>query len=326
MNERFWFFVVPAVVAFAAIALLRRTRAATRLADEPNHRSLHVTPRPRIGGLGILAGALPCIAAAADATLAGFVIAAAFLAAISLLDDLHGLPIEVRLPAHFAAALVAVLMLGGSGSIGAVAGLVLVVAVMWATNLFNFMDGADGLAGGMALIGFAAYAYAAQGAGFGALAWTSVALAAACAGFLAHNFPPARVFMGDAGSVPLGFLAAALGAYGIVAGAWPAWFPLLVFAPFVLDATITLLRRLARGERIWIAHREHFYQRLVLSGWSVRRLALAAYALMAACAAGALWGLQQDGRLPYVIIALFAALHGLLFLAIERRFKATAGR
>jgi UDP-GlcNAc:undecaprenyl-phosphate/decaprenyl-phosphate GlcNAc-1-phosphate transferase len=321
-------FIVPAVAAFVAIAVLRRSRLADRLADRPNHRSLHVTPRPRIGGLGILAGALPCMAYAADASIAVIATAAAVLAIISLVDDLKGLPIQVRLPAHLVAAVVVVLLMEQSPGIvvGTLLATALVFAIVWSTNLFNFMDGADGLAGSMALVGFATYAYAAQDAGYGALAWSSVALASAAAGFLAHNFPPARVFMGDAGSVPLGFFAGALGACGIAAGAWPWWFPLVAFAPFVLDATVTVLRRLFRGERIWKAHREHFYQRLVLSGWTPRRLVIAAFAMMIACAAAALWALRQGGTLPYVIIAILAAIHGLLFLAIERRFRAAARR
>ena len=325
MSAPDYLFAVPAIVTVLVIALLRRTRAASRLADEPNDRSLHVSPRPRIGGLGILAGALPCIAYVADAPIGAIAATAFVLALVSLADDLHGLPIEVRLPAHLLAASIAVLALGGMGGAMPVAtALALVFAIVWATNLFNFMDGADGLAGSMAMVGFAAYAYAAQDAGYGALAWTCALLAAASAGFLAHNFPPARVFMGDAGSVPLGFFAGALGACGIAASAWPWWFPLAVFAPFVLDATVTLFRRLARGDRIWIAHREHFYQRLVLSGWSPRRVVVGALVLMLACAASALHALRQGGAMPYVIIAVLSAIHGLLFLAIERRYRTVA--
>ena len=327
MSDRWLLALLPAVTAFIAIELLRHAGLAKQLADEPNHRSLHVTPRPRIGGLGILAGALPFVAFAADAAIGAIALVAAFLGVVSLLDDLKGLPIEVRLPAHAAAAVIAVLALPSPGStLGAAMSLALMLGIVWGTNLYNFMDGADGLAGGMALIGFGAYSYAAQAAGLGALAWSSVAVAAAAAGFLAHNFPPSRVFMGDAGSVPLGFLAGALGACGIAAGAWPWWFPLLVFAPFVLDATVTLFRRLLRRERIWIAHREHFYQRLVLSGWSARGLAIAAYVLMAACAIAALWALREGEPFAYVIIAATAALHALLFLAIERRFRTAARR
>jgi UDP-N-acetylmuramyl pentapeptide phosphotransferase/UDP-N-acetylglucosamine-1-phosphate transferase len=109
---------------------------------------------------------------------------------------------------------------------------------------------------------------------------------------LLFNFDPARIFMGDVGSIPLGFLAASLGLVGIQREVWPLWFPVLVFAPFIVDATVTLLRRAWRREKIWQAHREHYYQRLVQSGWSHRKLALHEYALMAAISASACWMLD----------------------------------
>src|SRR5262249_27888994 len=111
--------------------------------------------------------------------------------------------------------------------------------------------------------------------------------------FLLLNFHPARVFMGDVGSIPLGFLAAALGLAGWHGDLWPLWFPLLVFGPFVGDATLTLLRRLARREPVWKAHRSHYYQRLVLMGMSHGRMAAFGYVAMAACAGAALLGRDQ---------------------------------
>ena len=327
MSVQWLLLLGPALVCLLAIALLRGTSLAKDLADEPNHRSLHVAPRPRIGGLGLLAGAMPFIAWAADPVIAALAAIAAALAVVSFLDDLRSLPIQVRLPAHAVAAGIAMLAIANPAApLGAFAAVIFGIAIVWATNLYNFMDGADGLAGGMAIAGFAAYAFAAGEAGMGALAWASVALASAAAGFLVHNFPPARVFMGDAGSVPLGFLAGAFGVHGIAAGAWPWWFPPLAFAPFVLDASVTILRRLARGERIWVAHREHFYQRLVLSGWSPRAFACGAYLLMAACALAALWALRAEGAGAYAIIAATAGFHFLLFVAIERRHRAAAKR
>ena len=102
--------------------------------------------------------------------------------------------------------------------------------------------------------------------------------------------------MGDAGSIPLGFLAAAIGILGNLVNAWPWWFPLLVFSPFIVDATVTLLKRTVSGKKIWVAHREHYYQRLVLLGWSHKKLAIAEYALMLACAASALYALEYASR------------------------------
>jgi UDP-N-acetylmuramyl pentapeptide phosphotransferase/UDP-N-acetylglucosamine-1-phosphate transferase len=119
-------------------------------------------------------------------------------------------------------------------------------------------------------------------------------VATASAGFLWFNFHPARIFMGDAGSIPLGFIAAAFGVSGWQIGYWPFWFPLLVFAPFVADATFTLFNRVRRGERLSQAHRSHYYQRLVQMGWGHRNTALTEYVLMFLAGASALWGMDMD--------------------------------
>lgn len=119
-------------------------------------------------------------------------------------------------------------------------------------------------------------------------------IAGSAAAFLLFNFHPARIFMGDSGSIPLGFLAGALGVYGWSEGIWSPWFPLLVFSPFVADASVTLIKRLYKGERIWHAHRDHYYQRLVLSGWGHRNTALFAYVLMLVAGAIALSAMSQN--------------------------------
>jgi UDP-N-acetylmuramyl pentapeptide phosphotransferase/UDP-N-acetylglucosamine-1-phosphate transferase len=194
--------------------------------------------------------------------------------------------------------------------------------VAWTINLYNFMDGADGLAGGMTVIGFCAYAVAAALAGDAPFALTSLCVAAATAAFLIFNFPPARIFMGDSGSIPLGFLAAALGLLGWHDGLWPLWFPLVVFAPFVVDASVTLARRALRGERFWQAHRSHYYQRLVLTGWSHRQLALAEYGLMLVSAVAALLALRQPAPVQALIFAALIVAYVLAGLAVDRRWRA----
>jgi phospho-N-acetylmuramoyl-pentapeptide-transferase len=141
------------------------------------------------------------------------------------------------------------------------------MVIVWGANLFNFMDGANGLSGSMILVGFATYAAAASALS-PALAFLSATASGAALGFLFFNWGKARLFLGDIGSVPAGFLMAVIGLYGWQQSLWEAWFPFLVFAPFFCDASLTLLRRLLRGERVWQAHREHFYQRLILSGYT----------------------------------------------------------
>lgn len=320
--------LAPALIAWAVIAVLLRTAWSAQLADHPNPRSLHALPTPRIGGLGILVATLPFAWLYAAGPLAVTLACAFGLALVSLADDLRSLPISIRLGAHAGAAAVAVISLGGwPDAAGAWAWLACgaaIVAIVWATNLFNFMDGADGLAGGMAVVGFAAYALAAYAAGQVGLALVTAALASASAGFVPHNFPSARAFLGDAGSIPLGFLAAALGLHGVASGAWPLAFPLLVFSPFVVDATVTLLRRIARREPFWRAHRSHYYQRLALSGWTRRRLALTAWALMIASASSALVLPAAGVMLQCGIIFFWAVAYALLLLAIDRTTRKMA--
>jgi len=284
--------------------------------DHPNARSLHETPTPRIGGLGIMAGIGVASVGLADATLLPVVLAAFALAAVSVLDDVRGLPVRVRFLAHFVAAVGCLLALGLTGWT-LLAG---TLAVVWMTNLYNFMDGADGLAGGMAAIGFGALALAAWLGGAPGLAAFCAAIAAAALAFLRFNFPPARVFMGDAGSIPLGFLAAALGILGAQQNVWPWLFPVLVFSPFIVDASVTLARRGLRGEKIWQAHRSHYYQRAVLLGASHRQLAIAAYALMLAMAALAFAQLILPQHIAWLLI-LSVTPYLLIFITIDRRWR-----
>ena len=285
-------------LAFAVLGLLM-WRFGRFALDRPNERSLHERPVPRTGGVAVLTGGAVALAFGAAPLWLPLVLAAA-LAALSLADDLRGLPTALRLCAHLAAAaLVAWYLLSPMHPFELA---LLALGVAWITNLYNFMDGSDGLAGGMALIGFAAYAMAAGAAGDAPLAAASVALAAAAAAFLLLNFPPARIFLGDVGSVPLGFLAAALGLAGWRDDVWPLWFPLLVFAPFIGDATLTLIRRFIRGERVWHAHREHYYQRLVRMGAGHRGAVLIGYGLMLVCAAAALYARTETPAVQAAVV------------------------
>jgi UDP-GlcNAc:undecaprenyl-phosphate GlcNAc-1-phosphate transferase len=309
---------VAAAVSWAALAAIARAPWIVHLADRPNERSLHANPTPRIGGLGIALGiAAGAIVAGVDGPEAALLLAAAALLGVSVADDVRSLPALARLGAHAAAGAVAVAI--ATPNLSPPLFVACVVGVAWATNLYNFMDGADGLAGAMSLVGFGTLAIAAASFGEAGLAATCALVAAASAGFLGHNFPPARIFMGDAGSIPLGFLAAALGLRGWSSGAWPAWFPLLVFSPFAVDATLTLVRRALARERFWEAHRSHYYQRLVLAGWSHRRLALSAGALMIAVGGSALAARRGGFMLQCGTILAWAALYALLAIAIDRR-------
>jgi UDP-N-acetylmuramyl pentapeptide phosphotransferase/UDP-N-acetylglucosamine-1-phosphate transferase len=291
---------LAAFLVAALVAGLLLLPAARRLAlDAPNERSLHEQPVPRTGGVAIVAGVSASFFFTGGLP-ASVLLIAGGLAVVSFADDFAGLPSALRLAMHLAAAWgVVALELEAPAPTAAV----LILAIAWATNAYNFMDGSDGLAAGMTIFGFVAYAVAALLAGAVPLATLCACIAAAAAAFLPFNWHPARLFMGDAGSVPLGFLAGALGVLGWRDGVWPLWFPALVFAPFLGDATLTLARRLWRRERVWQAHRQHYYQRLVQLGFGHSRTALIEYGAMAACAAIALAVLGQSAVVQALALA-----------------------
>ena len=288
----------------------------------PNARSLHDRPTPRVGGLAIWAGFVPLAVVSPSPVpggLASWMVPFAAIALVSLWDDWRGVPALARLVVHVAAALAVVLAITAPGgdpgpADGALVG-ALALAIVWSANLFNFMDGSDGLVATASLCGFAACgaATAQAGAAPGAL----FALAGAILPFLAVNVPPARMFMGDVGSVPLGFLAGAFGIAGVWLGRWPAWFPLLVFLPLIADATVTLVRRLLRGERVSEAHRSHYYQRLNRLG-AGHRGTLALYgALSVAAGATALAALALVPGYGWAALLTWIVLLAAIFAGID---------
>lgn len=293
----------------------------SRLAlDHPNQRSLHESPVPRTGGVGLHAAILCAWVIAAPDVPLTLLIGLGLLLAISFVDDVRGVPVIARLLAHLlAAGLFAMSVL--FEELGPVGVLVGTLAIAWMTNLYNFMDGSDGLAGGMTLFGFAFYGIAALQSGSPSFAMLNFGVAAAAAAFLIFNFHPARVFMGDVGSVPLGFLAAAFGVLGWLQHMWTWWFSVLVFSPFIVDASVTLARRLLRGERVWEAHREHYYQRLVQLGWGHRGTAIAEYAAMLTCGLTGLIALNLpfSGQAAALLSTLVA--YAVLLATIEHAWR-----
>lgn len=324
MSGFFWTLPIAFALTVATLHLLLGRGWAGYLAiDTPNLRSLHSAPTPRVGGVIMVPVALA--SSLSYSQMPGLLpVLAAGLCAVSFIDDRWGLPVVFRLVFHTVAALaLCQSLLPALSPLGF--GLA-VVMLVWSINLFNFMDGTDGLAGGMALIGFAVFGWTLLDA-MPDMAKLALCLAAAAAGFLVFNFAPARVFMGDAGSVPLGFLAGGVGLGGWLQDVWSLWFPVLVFSPFVVDATATLMRRILRREKFWQAHRDHYYQRLVRMGWSHRRLALVEYLLMAACGVSALALLQASPVIQVVGLSSWAAIYASLMLSIDRSWtKCDASR
>ncbi len=345
--------VLAFLLAFTLAWLLRRGAITPlQILDHPNARSLHQAPVPRTGGLGVLlgvgAGLVLGLVVGPTLGLAGqlgralvwVVLATVLLATVSLLDDRHHVRARYRLAAQVAAAALA--LLGGiawrhAGLPGLTAlslpgwlvPFLTILFIVWMTNLYNFMDGMDGLAGGMAVLGFGALAVLGWLEGAPDFALVAGTIAAAAGGFLLNNLPRAGIFLGDVGSTVLGFWAAVLVLWGAGSGLFPLWAGLLVFSPFLVDATWTLLWRVARGEAAWQAHREHHYQRLVLAGWSPRRTLLWAYVLMAAAGASAVGGSGLAPVEQWLLLAGWAGVYWLVHVrvgVVERLGPTTAQR
>jgi len=330
----------PAIVVFAtALAsgaltwIVLKALRRRQIFDHPNERSSHVEPTPRGGGIAVVAvliGAAVAIGLTAQSAPTGLwhvLLAMAALAGLSWLDDLRSLGALPRLAIQLVAVVVGLSGLEESARVfqgllpfwgdRAVAAL----AWLWFVNLFNFMDGIDGIAGAETIaVGLGLFAVGALGGVSPELGLIALACAGAALGFLWWNWHPARVFMGDVGSVPLGYLLGWLLIFAAAKGAWAA--ALLLPGYYLADATWTLLRRLARRARVWQAHREHFYQRAVRAGLShaqVVRLiaatnaALIGLALIAESAA--------DWRWP--ALGLGAALIALTLFLLSRSEKDT---
>lgn len=325
--------VVAALVASVVVTGLFRAWALRhQVLDVPNERSSHVVPTPRGGGVGIVAGVAVGLAVwlafggVFSVRAAGWIVGALLVAGVSFADDLRGLPVLPRLGTHLVASVL--VTLAGVQDVGGLFALYLVLAFLWIvllTNLYNFMDGIDGLAAVQAVIGGAAFALAGALFGNALLLSAGAVLSAASLGFLVYNLPPARLFMGDVSSTFLGFSFASLmllGNLGVGGSRVPLYVGALILAPFLFDGVVTLLRRVARREAWWRPHRSHFYQRLVQTGLS-HGAVTGLYGLAALVAAGAALGTAQS-NVPLALgsaIAL-APLLALVLLTVFRERRA----
>lgn len=320
---------IAILVSFAStlilLALFMRNDALLQISDIPNERSLHEKPIPRFGGLAIMFGVPIGWAVALVPSNWALLFAVMLLVSVSFLDDAKGMSIRLRFLAHFVAAALFIYS-NIYPELNPIICFFLVVAIIWMTNLYNFMDGSDGLAGGMAFFGFATYGIAAQIVGASDFANMSFCIASAALGFLFYNFHPAKVFMGDGGSVPLGFLAGAMGLSGWVKDYWPFWFPIMVFSPFIVDATVTIFKRMIRGKKISQPHREHYYQRLVQLGWGHRKTALLEYALMLTVGTIAIWSFQQETKIQMIALGVVSALYCVLIYVISYQWRSHPAR
>ena len=289
-HLEFW----PATAAAVAIGSAVAVRAARHIAlkrallDIPNERSSHRVPVPRLGGAAFTPVVLLALAffwrssALPSAVIAAVLLGALALYAISLIDDFRPLPSGVRFGVQLGAAAAVVWTTARHPGVELplAAMVCLTVAIVGVLNIYNFMDGIDGIAGLQAIAAGAAWCAIGVTLGVPVVAGLGACLAAAALGFLTLNWPPARIFMGDAGSTVLGYLFAVAPLLLLLEaprGLEPvAAFAAAAFAlwPFLADGTFTILRRLRKRENIFKAHRSHLYQRLVIAGKSHRDVTL----------------------------------------------------
>lgn len=282
--------VIAALAAFALTEIVRRNAARLGIVQAPNARSSHAIPTPSGGGAGIVFGgsiATGAAAVSAPSLYGPMLVIALLIAAIGFIDDRRPLSARLRLPAQFVLIGLAIAFAVSLDALAAQIGLPLppllvgaaaVIASVYWLNLFNFMDGIDGIAASQAIymcVAALLLIWLQQpAAGSGETGAVLLGVAAASFGFLLRNWPPAKIFMGDAGSTYLGFMIAMLALASIAAG-WlslPQW--LILAAAFVTDATVTLARRLLQRERVFEAHRRHAYQVLSRRWRSHRKVTL----------------------------------------------------
>jgi Fuc2NAc and GlcNAc transferase len=318
-------FAAALLGAYGLTGWLLRHSFIRAVVDRPNARSSHSLPTPRGGGLSIVVvttcGVLIITAAGlVPLRLAGpLVIGGLGVAAVGFCDDIRSVSVGVRMLTHVGAALLAAYWLGGTGAADhgfGVAGVVLrVLTVAWMLNLFNFMDGIDGLAaseGAFILLGGAALAIAAGSSMTG----PALIAGAACLGFLKWNWPRASIFMGDVGSGYLGYTIAVIALYSAQTSAVNLYAWAMLAALFLVDATLTLLRRLTLGRPIFQAHRTHAYQWLSRRWQSHARVTKAAigvnFVILFPCAFACL---KFPQAAPWICVTVLVLL-GVMGLAL----------
>jgi len=338
-------FFLAAGISYLVTHWLVKAPLRWKALDVPNERSSHSRPTPRLGGVGIVAAfvlTLPLLwvmvsrefaALKFGVALVGYVV----VAAVGLVDDLRTISPMAKYIGQLGATVIAVwcgvLWLGLTLPFGVTLGFGLfsiVLTIIWLTgfsNIFNFMDGIDGLAGGAGAIYSLSLAVICFGTDHRLLGAGSLIVAAACLGFLAHNFPPAKIFMGDVGSLFIGYVLAAFAIVTTNSGEHPAPFiaVLLTFGTFLYDGAFTLTRRLLRGEKVYEAHRSHLYQRLVIAGQSHRRVSLSYYALSLILGAGGV-AYTFAGDWAQVVILVISGVVLLSFTRYVYHVEAAVGR
>ena len=329
---------MTSILIFALLTILSalgvwiiRQYAQRHLLDHPNERSSHSAPTPRGGGVAIVIVVLVAgIVAAINSNLTHsliYLICGAVIAYLGWRDDVHSLSRRVRFAVQGLVALASVLGMGyfksvtiplfGQLPLGIVGFIITILWIIGLTNAYNFMDGIDGIAGGVALSAALGWMFLATRTSHNFVFWVALAIAAGSLGFLFHNWSPAKIFMGDAGSTFLGYTFAVLPLLSASEGGDALMLGTLLMWTFIMDAGITFIRRALKRENVFAAHRTHLYQRLVIVGYKHAQVS-ALYILLTLLAAilAYAWSWGQPYAPPLIILGL-----PLLWLALSRYVK-----
>ena len=316
---QFLIFILLAILSYFGVHLIRRYAERRQILDRPNERSSHVTPTPRGGGLAIVILVIGIgIWAVKEAELSHalvYLVCSLVIAYLGWRDDVHSLSARVRFAVQGLVAAVSIYGLGyfksvtiplfGELQLGVVGIVITFLWIIGLINAYNFMDGIDGIAGGVAFAGGLGWMLLATNAHSPFAFWIALALAAGSLGFLGHNWSPAKIFMGDVASTFLGYTFAALPLLSSDKSGDALMLGTLLMWTFILDTSVTFFRRAFRRENVFTAHRSHLYQRLVIGGYS--HAAISALYISLTLLAGLFayaWSWGQVYAPPLIILGL----------------------
>ena len=326
-------FAAVAAVSWFAVGWLIKRLVARDIVDRPNDRSLHQGTSPRGGGLVIVVSLIIALGfmslTSGRPQLFAYLAVLVFVwASVSWWDDKADLSPKFRLLVQLSFCIFTVFALGWvshvlSANLLLFGPILSVVGLLWMANLYNFMDGLDGLAASQTIVASISLAFWFLMFGDLSLALVFTVLAASSYGFLLWNWNPAKVFMGDVGSISLGGFFGAIFIVGVTRYDISIISFFSLFGVFIADATITILRRAWHREKIWLPHRQHFYQRLANAGYPHSAIALGSVILMLICSVFATFGVIYRDMIEYSLMAIIFTLAAIAILVIvlEKRAK-----
>jgi len=326
-----------AAISYLLVGRLIRALVKRDIVDVPNQRSLHTGKVPRGGGLviiGLLLLSLLLMGMIFERMLVFFTIALLVMgwSALSWWDDRSDLSARIRLMVQGVLAVATILAFGyistvqinaeSSFGLFGMGAAVTFLAVLWLVNLYNFMDGMDGLAASQTIIAALTLGFWFGYVGDMEIAACCFILAAASYGFLLWNWHPAKIFLGDVGSIGIGAFFSIIIIYGNTRYQLPVIGFLLLFGVFLIDASITIIRRAVDGEKIWLPHRRHFYQRLEKLGYRQDRIVIGLIVLMLLCSVLATVSVVDRDRMPMaIILELVLLIVGAVFVVSKEKNK-----